>query len=494
MVKNFTYLNDIIKMIVKYHKNGRGLQVMGDLMGARWSGKTKSEERFMLKLAHVMNNVGIKGRIVWFRYEVSGAQESFEETLELCEEFGIKDINKTKRLIRVGDIEIQFYGFKSNTSKAVSKLGIKRVDNLDVLVRIVDEVFEFQEPDELQAIDEALGGAKTQVEFTSTNPFSKFHWKIAQLAKEITIDPRQMDTKGYMYLDRWENKDRVNPVTKKKEKLDMYRFIHWSNHRANEFLTASQHEKLEKLWDTDPARAKVVERGEMGMADGGVYTDYLDKVPEKIWENFIPEYFDGGVDIGFSRDATTAYILEEDRFGRFAVRNEFYYTPIENKQEFLVNGHKVEWTKLDVSEQAIKISNWYKNLFNKEQDPTMPYFEPDNGLIINVDHQATFDGLLNKNLPDTMLAQNAFKVPIIRRIAMFHYLMSKGRLFIDRKKCPMLWAEMNMITYKTNKDGLVNGTNIRSDGNDHGINAVEYAFGSKTNTILSEPEAQLYRK
>ena len=503
MVENFQYLNRILlDPIIPYIKNKKGLIINGSLMGARWSSKTKSQIIHLFQTALVCKEYNIRMKGVVIRYTPSGAKDTFEDMVEVAQLFGVTKINKTERSFVIGKHQkIVVDGFISNKTKKESKLGGHRPLNLDLLISVVDEIFEFPEAKAMQQIYEALGGATVEVRYTSTNPFSKLHWKIYALSQLITIDKDQMDTKGYMFKDWWSEIDYND------EKTDVYNFIHWSNHRVNEYLTASQHAQLIDLWETDPIRAKIVERGEMGSESGGVYTDYIHNNPDKLWDDFRPIEFFAGADLGITSDATSYILMAKDAKGRYAVLHEWYYDISKNK--WYIDGVEQVYKTLDLNNLVNEAIDFYHNIQMK-QHFEWNLLRPENAFTLKMDtNGGHFTQIFNTKLYEENRRLESYgmpsyningcyrttKIPIIRRINLINYLWSRGRLYIDAEKCPRLMEEMIQSVYKKDLDLSSKGEFKRLDGKDHSINAMEYAFDkSEFNVIASEPEAQFYDK
>lgn len=481
MVKQFTFFYDLLMLALE-----KEMSASGKVVGARWSGKSKALLEFAIKCLFIGSQTNKMIKIYWSRYKVDGAVENFNECLDLLQEMEIEHvvkIKKTERIIVMGNCEIRFLGYKSSTSERVAKLGIKRTNNTDLVLWIVDEISQFNTKQEIQDIREAIGDAKSFIELFATNPWSKFHFFIKDLIDKITINNELLDNQGYQFEDKW-----IDETT--------YEFIFWTNHRVNEFLSPQAHKKLIDLWKTDPIRAAVVERGEMGVEQGGIYTPYLNKVHQHIPYEYTPNKFRIGTDVGITRDATASYCISRGQNGCYAIHGEYYHS--HQDQLFFINGIKQQFVPKSHSGYASDIILFTKEWDNKENFIHKQY-EIDNF----VDNTSPLYQTINELAPVMNVrginARPCIKPPIQMRIDAIIFLMSSGRMFIDKVKCPMLWKELNMSMYEEglekkqgHRDGYI--TIKRLDGKDHGINAMEYAFDDWTFDIIDNPIAELYRK
>jgi hypothetical protein len=470
-----------MKTIVNAYYNKIDLDINGFMLGSRLSGKTNTLNLFVLEAATLFNNLGIKTTINILRYEVNQAQEYFDElnTIAHEAEFVVSKINMKDRKLIIGNVEIRVRGFRSGSKKKEEKLGIKRHSNLDVMLTIIDEIYEFPSESYLHQFRESIGVSKINVEIQACNPWNSYHWAIKKQIDYLNISIKTLEKKLANDDIGQHFQSSVELIKDKKDnhkKLTKLRFLHWGNWRINEYITLSSKQKLLAMQEQDPQRARVVDLGLPGIEKGAIYLHALTYMPNKLWDDFFDTevYSIIGIDVGYTRDAT-AYILRmRNKDGKDYIAYEFYYNP--DKQEFFLNGIREEFKFINITEKARAVEGWLLECMKdiKLQQINQSQFDiyidnADTDLRDMVNELKT-----NKNLITAMAAD---KPRIQRRISAIKFQLITNRLFIDKIKCPKLWEELNQSMWEEGLDkSSSNKEAKRMDGKDHSINAMEYTY------------------
>lgn len=487
---HFHYLHDIFSMVLHYIKKDVNLMIDGSDVGARWSSKTQSNFRVAAQIATMCNKYGITASIDVIRKEVNGAEQSFKEMLEFAYDVGATTTNKNERTINFGPIVVRFIGYQSTRTKDQSKLGSFRGASKQLKIIIFEEIIEFDNADQVQQIKEALGGAGIIWIIGMSNPFSLYNWYISSFISKIDIDKALMDSQGFMFKDWWKYDKEIDIWT--------YNYINWTNHWVNCYLTKMEHKQLLDLWETDPRRAAVVERGEMGLERGGIYSDHTHKItpPPPTYQPF---FWLSGSDVGIKRDATTNYVLSMDRTcSALCVHTEYYHS--KSDMIFWINGVKQRYAPRDQDQYATDIVKNVMTFLNNSRVRQMINIKVDNASALNenivkVSNMAALSHIVT--------ASPCVKAPILKRIDAFLFLLARGRFYIELNKegnsvAPMLLKELNMSQWDVNLTKLNNNNKSiaikRMDGKDHGLNGLEYGVGEKVFDILKHPDALFYNK
>ena len=480
IAKHFQYLITKTKYLLE--NEGR---ITGDILGARWSGKTKSVLILIGTLLAINNSIEYKNkriRINWLRLEVAPANENFEEFLDTLIDLGIYHkvyINRKNRLVKYKNVEVRFIGYESSKNKDVKKLGIKRSADVDLQIRVYEEVFEYASKRDISRLNQALGGAKSILTLNLSNPWDESHWWLESISKKIRenkfkFSEELMKTQGYNFFN-FKNGD----------------FIDWTNHRVNEYLSNSEHQELIEVWDYDPVQAKIVELGLMGVVEGGIYTQSINRTNLYIPSSYKPFRYVVGVDVGTTRDATAFYLVSYNKdMTEWAVHDEYYHSNGENI--FVVSGREKRYlpkSVLDYSNDIIdKVSHW-SALVGQRLDVEVDYTS-------NI-YQIIREYSQIKSVSDIVNAKPCVKVPISLRIDMINMLMNRQAFHINSKKVIMLIREFKAAKYPPKSDEKFYNKKtsydiMRMDGKDHSINAVEYAIGNKFYAIRDLPLSKIY--
>lgn len=465
VAKHFGYIYWDIKRALE---NG-DTNAIRHMIGGRWSGKTFNlmvSLIYVLFINHFEEFKDKKIVINWNRYSVGGAKENFSEFKDNLKDMGVFDkvyINNSERYVIYRNITIRFIGLVSNRDETVKKLGLKRFSQVDLMINVFEEIFQFGANMDILKMEQTFGSSQGRITFNLTNGWDESHWYLSYLIDKIR-------DKKLIY-----NKDKMMEIGYQNYQLEVDERLDWSNHRVNEFLTDSDRAKFKELWNIDPVEAAIVDRGDMGVVSGGIYNRVINKVLP-IPQNFKVYKYRVGIDYGKSRGATAGVILGfTTGMKQYAVFNEYYHNHSTNS--YMVDGLTRGFRKMDILDYGRDIVDWLEGKFTT----ILPY-----KIEILVDYASSLDQVLeavinSRGLADKYIVKPAVKVPVSLRIDMTLVKMTFGHMYWDPYRVKMLKREMKESRYEDDSEKKLALKKkaydmIRLDGKDHLINSLEYAI------------------
>lgn len=244
-------------------------------------------------------------------------------------------------------------------------------------------------------------------------------------------------------------------------------YIHYSNSYTNPLMPDKLRTALEQDAHTNPHIADTVLYGLDGNPEGAVYPMahrwLMDIAPEP--RDFI-EYV-GGVDYGV-KDATAAVLIAFTKEYHQAVVLQEYYHQNSNRG-----------ARKGLPQYALEVVQFYAAMYEKYE------LHRQGALTIPVDYarRSLNDPQFHKLCNDTARSNGleylhfipATKTKIEERIIMLNSLGESNK-FNTTHQTPNLQRELESISFAEDKD-------IREDGDDHAINALEYGLTHRQNSI-----------
>ena len=311
----------------------------------------------------------------------------------------------------------------------------------------LEEVFQFTNK-QYAEIAQAIRGAPKTI-FSTSNPWLPENWYVKMLEKIQPFNTGILKSKGSI----------INSyINDEQKRLIIYASIENSPFVTKEIKAQLKNDCLAQPWMTNP-----VILGVPGILSGAIYAhlmDYVKFIPaNKEWVKEIE--FTVGVDFGEVSDSTSAVLIASiGGYKEVRVLQEFEYKPTRvgslERHEIadLVNSKIIEWKAL------YKIKNKIQARF-------------DNAAVV-------FGRRLQQvGEPYGIIYVPCSKKLINDRIDLVTILMAEKRLiFSDRIK--ILSREMKASLWKTDKYN--EPIRERADGNDHMLNAFEYALERRHKT------------
>lgn len=470
ILSTYSYAYDIAKQIVQTIKapNVQAKQVNiidWELIGSRLSAKTIQTLKWLIELGY-QNEVKISTDI--WRYEVSGAKETYEELIATIEdiydiETNIKNSNSTNRTLTLPNNTIKVNGYLSNRKNKTPKLGKARKGiKKDVQINVFEEATEFLTEKQIQVIQQATGGAKTVINIYIANPWVLSNWYVAKVNKFLPFNEKQLRKDGEQFKTKYFPKEK------------RLRIAHITNHRINTYLSEAQHQMLYDAWKISDQFARVVDLGMPGVAEGLIYAPIVHLIGQTVRVMPTQEYR-GGIDWGTSSasggSATTMILGRIGRdYAQLALDEEYYHSNA-------TMHYKDDNTLIqELAQQML----WYVKA-NKEKIQAS-----DTGhLTVYYDYAAAGLGKMLKDelskykqeklIADLILIKACAKFEVPTRIDIVKMLISQGRYKINKDKMPNHLKELENSQWEETK--LVNGRPTRLNEDDHTLDAMEYLIG-----------------
>ena len=470
VLNTYSYLYDVAKQALQQVKapnvHTKQVNIIDvELIGSRMSAKTIQVLKWLIELGY-QDEVKVSTDI--WRYEVSGAKETYEELIATIEdiynvETNIKNSNATNRVLSLPNNKIKVNGFLSNRKNKTPKLGKARKGiKKDIQINVFEEATEFEAEKQIQIIQQATGGAKILLNLYIANPWVLSNWYVAKVNKFLPFKEKELRDNGEQF------KSKYFPDTKK------LRLTHITNHRINTYLSEAQHQMLYDAWNISDQFAKVVDLGMPGVAEGLIYAPIVHLIGQTV--NTMPtQEYRGGIDWGTSSSsggsATTMILGRIGRdYAQLALDEEYYHsnatmhykddnTLIEELVQQMLKYTKANAGKIQATETG-HITIYYDyaaaGLGKMLKDELQRY--PKERLIA-----------------DLILIKACAKFEVPTRIDIVKMLISQGRYKINKEKMPNHLKELESSQWEETK--LVNGRPTRLNEDDHTLDAMEYLIG-----------------
>lgn len=240
------------------------------LDGGRKYGKTYRACEFSAKATLIQpRNLDIY-LMRWLKGDTSELNDELLDALErvLGRDLNKEEQNKTRKVYNINGNEFRVLGLHTPSQRKKVKLtGLKRAKGKKYCIIIFEEAYEFTEQ-EIQQIKEAIGGYKNYLMIYITNPNSLAIPFIKKREAEFPHNEKELKEKGFQF---------------KQEKVRANRYKMWfyGNWRINPYLEQADIELILETWNTDPARARVVDLGLPGIEQNGIYAHEINKIIKK---------------------------------------------------------------------------------------------------------------------------------------------------------------------------------------------------------------------
>lgn len=423
--------------------------------GGRFSGKSTAIQVLVALACFIQ---GISVGIVFFRASKDGAKDLLDDIIATLENFAIPySVNRSASMIYINKVKIRVIGLNSMSKYGAKKSGLPRFANVDYIIKIFEECFEFR-VEEFNAINEAvrhIGKEPSYLTFCICNPWALTNWFIKRCVDLQKHDEKVLKEVGYQ-LGVYEIHDKE---TNMKQKI----LVEYSNWRVvREHISQEQIMNIRNYWKTDRNRALVADYGMPGFEFGAIYTSELHKIAEPFY-SADPCYHLCGMDYGWSQTeghGKTACIFATgtpnngvDIYGEFIWDNS--KVPIDPNQlcQRVVNFYKEQ-----VQTWMQNLNHIYPPKINVRVDNSEP------GIIALLNNTARQYGY------NTWLSFGPCKkYPTMDRISVVLALMGCGK-FRMSKQCDNLMKEFSFAHYDEK------GEKKRVKENDHSLNALEYGI------------------
>lgn len=488
ILDNYSYLYDVMRIATTAVTAPNVLTqpittVDIEMCGSRLSAKTvQGGSKFPIEFGY-QNDVQVATDI--WRYDVAGANESYDELLGVLEDIyeidaNRKNSNVTKRTLKLPNNNIKVSGFLSNRKNKTPKLGKARKGiKKDVQINIFDEATEFASPKEIQMIQQATGGAKFVINIFIANPWVLSNWYIKRVNKSLTFNEKQLREKGEQLRQTYD---------KKKNKLTI---THITNHRINTYLSQAQHQMLFDSWDISEQFARVVDLGMPGVAEGLIYAPILHKIGTPTRSMPLLDHR-AGLDLGFSTGAnasSTALLIGRvaKNYAFLTIDEEYYHS----------NSTQMYKTQDQICSEIIEKAMEY-TIKNKDSIKASSTGK----LTLSYDFMAFgWGSMLETELHkyhkrQRLIAELIDIVPCVKfrvptRVNVVTTIMSQGRYKINKENCPKHWEELESAQWDETK--LVKNQPTRENKNDHTLDASEYLIGADLVNFLDNNYFTLHK-
>lgn len=427
------------------------------IFGGRQSGKTTSFFLFLVMCYLYLppHTVGC----VALRNSAKDVDKFMLDCMEMLDYMKVpyKHI-ATKKIIRINNQDIRFYGSNSNKKTVDKWSGLPRL-NVKYLFVWMEEAFEFS-PTDMSGISGTFRNANKdgQILFVYTmNPWSKTHWLVQDMLSKMMWNPKIMsDENGPGYqIGVFPVKTATGGTT--------YELIQYSNWRCNrENVTPEAINGFKQMWSYAPRLAEVSDWGAPGYEEGRIYSHVLHKIgPARVRNG--QQYLIAGMDYGWGTSDRAGVTVAV--FGSATLEDG-----VDMFGEYIQDNRQV---KKDVNQTCFEIVSFYRKCmgdFMYRTNARQPY-----PLHVRVDNSATgvIQVLQNEAATQGVNSWLTFgkcvKQPIQDRVELTLWLMgtSKFRMSPNMK---LLKSEFESAFYEDIE------TQKRSNTNDHAINAYEYAI------------------
>lgn len=452
-VKEYSYLADVYKLMVA-KKPLPANEI--NLVGGRFSGK--SVVIFCL-IGLLCLADGLKLGITISRASVQGARNLIDDIAATMELFQLPYKKKKGDLkIVMGGNQINILGFDSKSDAVAQKAGLPRYNDVDYVVTIFEECFEFKKKHH-QALREAIRHSgrepKGYLVINICNPWAAGNWFIDYCIRHQQFDEYTLKTKGSQ-IGFYTTKD---PETGYEYKA----IFHYTNWRVvQQHISPHKILEIKKYWDYDINRARVADYGLPGIETGAIYAGQMFKVGESYYHNG-DQFILAGMDYGWSQQerggkTTCVFATATLEFG------------VDIHREFMWDN---AISPIDPETLANHIVDFYEECMVEFVQNTNAIIYPDvNVLVDNMNIGITH--ILNRVSEARGHNWLSFglckKFPIQDRISVVLALMGNGLFRMREGYTNVLKKELEYAHYEEKGDYK------RAKENDHMLNAMEYAI------------------
>lgn len=454
--KEYQWFNDLVKLA--YYKKPWPLSLV-TIVGGRFSGKSTAVQVFIALLCQIEHiNLGI----VFFRASKEMAKELFDDIVSTLQSFDFQFKSVASRLeITINKTTFKVIGLNSMSSYTAKKSGFARFANVDYIIKIFEECFEFS-PTDYKAINEAIRHNKmsnktpSYITFRVCNPWARNNWVIEECER---FQPFRMEI-----LKETGNQIGIYDYYDQETQLSTKMLFQYTNWRVvREHLSDNQILTIKQYWQTDKNRALVADYGMPGFEFGAIYTSELHKIAEPFYSSD-PCYFLVGMDYGWSQTKehgkTAVVFATGSPSNGIDIYSEFVWDnsqiPIEPNQ---LCQRVINFIKNEVEDWMYKMNEIYKPNINVRVDNSNV------GIIALLNNTAAQYGY-HKWLSFSPCK----KYPTEDRISAVLALLGSGKFRVNQVRCKNLIRELEFSHYDDK------GDKKRIKENDHSINAMEYGF------------------
>lgn len=452
-LKEFSYFADLVKLIAV-----RKLIPVNEinLIGGRFSGKSLC---FMIFCALICLCGDVRLGITVIRASVNGAKDLMKDFVGALEMFKIPfKVNRTDGEIIIGSNKIRIIGLDSKSSSVAQKAGLPRYTDVDYVITIFEEVFEFTQKQH-QALRESIRHSgkepKGYLVINVCNPWAIGNWFIDYCVKHQAFNEEILRTKGsqigYVHVKDEETGFEYNTI------------FHYTNWRiAQKHLPAHKIMEIKKYWTYDINRARVADYGLPGIETGAIYAGSMMKIGQSYYHNG-EQFILAGMDYGWS---------QQQRGGKTTCvfGNATLESGVNIYREFMWDN---AISPIDPETLANHIVDFYEECMTEFVANTGAFLQPDvHVLVDNMNIGITH--ILNRVAESRGHSWLSFglckKFPIQDRISIVLALIGNGMFRMNQGYTNQLWKELEYAHYEEKGDYK------RAKENDHMLNALEYAI------------------
>lgn len=426
-----------------------------NIVGGRFSGKSVA----MMVLSALVSLTDLKLGLAWSRASVSASLDLFKDFCEVLEMFEIPYKKRTKDMtLIVGSNQVKILGFDSKTTAKAQKLGLPRYNNVDYVITVFEECFEFKKSQH-QSLRESIRSSGKEpygyMVINICNPWALGNWYIDYCVQNQAFDETILKTTGSQ-IGFYK---KIDPETG----FEYTAIFHYTNWRVvQEWLPPHKIMEVKKYWDYDINRARVADYGLPGIETGAIYAGQMHKIGESYY-HLGDQYIIAGMDYGWSqqeRGGKTACV-----FGSATLEGG-----IDIYKEFVWDN---ALSPINPETLANHIVDFYEECMVEFVANSGAYMYPDvNVLVDNMNIGITH--ILNRVAEARGLEWLSFslckKFPIQDRVSIVLATMGAGMFRMKQGETNTLWKELEYAHYEEK------GEYKRAKENDHCLNAMEYAI------------------
>lgn len=451
-LEEFSYFADLVQITSAKKK----LPVNEiNLVGGRFSGKSLCA--FVFSALACLN--GAKLGLTLLRASVNGSKDLFKDFCGALEMFKIPfRAVKTDMEVHIGSNVVKIIGVDSKSASVAQKAGLPRYVDVDYIITIFEEVFEFQQKQH-QAIRESIRHAGKEpygyMVINICNPWAIGNWFIDYCVKHQPFDEKILKEKGSQ-LGFYHVKDEETG-------FEYNTIFHYTNWRISQkHLPSHKIMEIKKYWTYDINRARVADYGLPGIETGAIYAGSMYKIGQSYYHGG-EQFILAGMDYGWSqqqRGGKTTCI-----FGSATLDEG-----INIYREFMWDN---ALSPIDPETLAHHIVDFYEDCLVEFVRNTNAFAYPDVCVLVdNMNIAVTH--ILNRVAESRGLTWLSFglckKYPIQDRISVVLALMGNGMFRMNEGYTSQLWKELEYAHYEEKGDYK------RAKENDHMLNALEYAI------------------
>lgn len=481
-VPAFGYLKDVINLATAMIECPNVLayevsQIDTEMVGGRYSGKTLQALCCVIEASYT--NLNISTNI--YRYEPKGAEETFYELLNVYEDkydqiTNRLNCNLSKKRLQIRNNHIRAIGLLSNRKKSTPKLGLyRRGIKKDIQINVFEEANEFENEKMIKLMQQASGGAKVVINIFIANPWYLGNWFISRVAKFVGFNETLLKTKGEVFkqhLDIPEKKLRIGHIT---------------NHRINNFLSDRQHRELTDLWQLSEYLARVADWGMYGVAEGMIFAPIMHKIVSGS-HMLRAIKFEGGLDWGVATGenaSATSLTLGRRGDAWISFDDEYYHS---NRDMYYKSDDQI------LEEIAFKIKEFYDiwhDFIEETYSKTLTIAIDYGAMALETALRRTIKAVLPYKYHERISLVPAYKIEIPIRIQIFSFLITNGKMFINKEKCKFAWQYLEEAQWDPSKK--VSGQPTMLDKNKDTFDAQWYQFSNDYDSIVDK-RLQKYHK